>query len=63
MAAAGNQQYERDAVNIQTGERNRICQREQEATQFHVEVLQRLHTLEQAGEKQIGKQWRKTWIE
>jgi len=46
------QQYEWDALNIQTGE--------QEPVQQHAEVFQRLHTLEKAGQQQLENQWTET---
>jgi len=46
------QHYERDALNIQTGE--------QEPVQQHAEVFQRLHTLEKAGQQQLENQWTET---
>jgi len=54
------QQYERDTLNIQAGEQNKICQREQEPVQRHTEVFQRLHTLQKAGQQQLEKQWTET---
>jgi len=54
------QQYERDALNIQAGEQNKIRQREQEPVQRHAEVFQQLHTLEKAGQQQLEKQWTET---
>jgi len=39
-------QYDQDALDMQAGEYNKNCQREQEAEQWHAEVLQQLHALE-----------------
>ena len=46
------QQYEWDALNIQTGD--------QEPVHQHAEVFQRLHTLEKAGQQQLENQWTET---
>ena len=47
------QQYKQDTVNTQAGEQQIIRQCEQEAAQLLAEVLQRLHMLEQAVQKQV----------
>ena len=49
-----------DALNIQAGEQNRISQSKHETVQWQVEVIQRLHTLEKAGEQQMERQWTET---